>query len=70
MKIRVTQVTFVPEHGALVAGEPIDDATKIIVAEADPVASIPVAMAVAAGIEVEVEPPDEAIVEILEKPKG
>jgi hypothetical protein len=69
MKMRVTQVTFTPVHGALIAGEPVDDATKVVIAAADPAGAIPVALAVAAGIDIEVDPPEEAILEVLEKPR-
>jgi len=67
-KITVTQVTFV-EGGALVAGEPLHDPTKVIVARADAIEAIPLAMAVAAGMRPVVDPPEDSIEEILEKPK-
>lgn len=68
-RMTVTQVTFTTV-GALVAGEPVDDSTKVIVAAVDPIGAIPLALAVASGMTPEVEPPDDAIVEVLEKPKG
>jgi hypothetical protein len=68
--IRITQVTFT-EAGVVVGGEPVDDPTKVVVAAvSNPLEAIPLALAVAAGITPEVEPPDDAIVSIIEKPKS
>ena len=69
MKMTVTQVTFL-EDGALIAGEPVGDSTKTVIAAADPLQAIPLAMAVAAGMHPVVEPPEDAIVDILERPQG
>jgi hypothetical protein len=66
--IRVTQVTFMA-NVALIAGEPLDDGTKVLVGEADPREALPLAMALAAGVNIEVDMPPEAVVEVLEKPK-
>jgi hypothetical protein len=66
--IRVTQVSFMA-NVAIVAGEPLDDGTKVLVGAADPREALPLAMAVAAGVPVEVDMPDDAVIEVLEKPK-
>ena len=70
MEVTVKQVTFV-NGAALVAGEPVGDITKVVVAAVeDPGNAFPLAMAVAAGMAPVVEVPDDAIVEVLEKPQG
>lgn len=66
-KIEVTQVTFV-DGEALIGGVPLDDLTKVIVARAAPAGALLLAIAVASGERPVVEPPDDAIVSILERP--
>lgn len=66
-KIEVTQVTFVAD-GAFIGGVPLDDLTKVIVAAAEPAGAILLAIAVANGERPVVEPPDGAIVSVLERP--
>lgn len=68
MEIVVTQVSFV-EGQALIGGEPVDDSTKVVIASADAEGALILAMAVASGLRPVVEPPDDAIVSILEKPQ-
>lgn len=68
MKMIVTQVTFMSGQ-ALVGGEPEGDRTKVIIAAAEPAEAFTLAMAVAAGMQPVVEPPDDAIVDILERPQ-
>ena len=67
MKIEVTQVTFRGDGKMLVAGTPIGDTTKVVIAEAPEEVAYGIAMALAGGLAVQAEPPDEAIVEILER---
>jgi hypothetical protein len=68
VKMVVTQVTFVAGD-ALIGGVPEGDLTKVIIATADPVGALVLAMAVASGEHPVVEPPDDSIVEILERPE-
>ena len=69
VRMKVSQVTFT-EAGAVVAGELVDDPTKVMVAGVlDPLAALPVAMAVASGMQPEVDPPDDAVIGVVEKPK-
>lgn len=66
MKIEVTQVTFRSDGKMLIAGTPIGDTTKVVIAEAPERVAFEMAMALVSGMAVTVEPPDENIVEILE----
>jgi hypothetical protein len=70
MEIYAKQLTFVV-GGAMVAGEPVDDDTKVVVAMvADPGQAFALAMAIATGMAGTMDVDDEQVVEVLEKPKG
>jgi hypothetical protein len=69
MEIEVTQVSFL-DGATLVAGEPVGDATKVVLASADAAGAFPLAIAVAAGRRPVVDVPEDAIIDILEKPQG
>lgn len=67
VEVEVTQVSFM-DGMAVVGGEPVGDTTKVVVASADPAGVFPLAMAVAAGMHPVVDIPEDAILDILEKP--
>lgn len=67
-EIRITQVTFLTDGVILVTGIPLDDSTKLVVAQAPEDVAYGIAMGLASGIDVTVTPPDEAIVDIRELP--
>lgn len=67
MKIEVTQITFLRE-GALVAGIPVDDQTKVVIAAAPTEVALEMAIAMSVGLTVTAEPPDGDVRDILEKP--
>lgn len=69
LEIEVTQVSFV-DGSAVIGGEPVGDSTKVVIAQADAAGAFPLAMAVAAGMHPVVDVPEDAIMDILEKPKG
>jgi hypothetical protein len=67
LKLRITQVTFLPGE-ALLAGTPVDDQTKLVIAAAPDRVALEVAFALTLEMEVTIEPPDGAIRSILEQP--
>lgn len=68
--MRVIQVAFQADGQVLVLGVPTNDATKVVVALAgNPREAILLAMAVAMQeADVMVDPPEDAIVAVLERP--
>lgn len=68
MKIEVTQVTFLTGE-VLVAGVPVDDGTKLVIASAPMLVGLEIAAALSDGQTViTAEPPEEDIRAILEQP--
>lgn len=65
-KIQVTQVTFLSNGEVLVAGVPVNDATKVVIASAPEEVGLQLAQALAEGFTVVVDPPDEAVRDVLE----
>lgn len=70
MEMRVIQVAFQADGQVLVLGVPVNDATKVVVALAsNPREAVVLAIAVASSNDdVVVDPPEDAIVAILERP--
>lgn len=70
MEMRVIQVAFQADGQVLVMGVPLNDATKVVVAVAsEPREAVLLAIAVASSDDdIVVDPPEAAIVAILEQP--
>jgi hypothetical protein len=66
VQLRVTQVTFLDNGEMLVAGVPVNDATKVVIARAPEEVAYGIAMALASGVTTIATPPDEDIVEVRE----
>ena len=67
MRIQVTQVTFFAGE-TLVTGISSDDPPKLVSAAAPASVGLDIALALASGIEVVAEPPDEDVRDIFEHP--
>lgn len=69
MEIRVDQVTFlIGQDRALVSGRPTNDATKIVIAEADARTTLLVVAATMSGEPFVTDVPEGAIRTVLEAP--
>lgn len=66
VRMQVTQVTFLSNGEVLIAGVPVNDATKVIIATAPEEVGLEIAQLLAGGMSVVAEPPDEAVRDVLE----